>query len=128
MDRSNKFVLWTVMTVAAMLLTAFCICGTVSGQGRGQRRIDERYYRSMEQEYKKEICRLLEAEGYRNSGVTINYITAKDGVRNYTVTIHHRRIEKLDEESRQELISRCKEVPFPVSGCLFFHEFLETDL
>lgn len=128
MRRNRKLALSVILTVASLLLTVFCICGTVSVRNSGRGQMQDRYYRSLEQEYKQELCHLLETEGYQNSGIMLTYVTEEDGIRSYTVTIHHRRIDQLDEESRQELISRCREVPFPTSDCLFFHEFLVTDL
>ncbi|MDE7404890.1 MAG: hypothetical protein K2M81_07280, partial [Lachnospiraceae bacterium] len=79
-------------------------------------------------EYVKKIRKLLTERGYCNSGVTMNRVVQEDGSRQYTVTIHHRRIMQLNEEQQKELLDECRMIDFPVEDCIFCYEFLETDL
>ena len=128
MKNLKEITITTVVTMLLILIIAFCICGTAFGQNRGRNQAQERYYRAMEQEYVKEIRKLLTERGYCNSGVTMNRVVQEDGSRQYTVTIHHRRITRLDEEQQNELLDECRMIDFPVEDCTFCHEFLETDL
>ena len=42
------------------------------------------------------IRHLLDEKGYRNSGITIRWVSDGQGTRDYMVLIHHRKIEGLD--------------------------------
>ncbi len=128
MKSLKEITITTVVTMLLILIIAFCICGTAFGQSRGRNQAQERYYRALEQEYVKEIRKLLAERGYCNSGVTMNRVVQEDGSRQYTITIHHRRITQLDEEQQEELLGECRMIDFPVEDCTFCHEFLETDL
>lgn len=128
MKSRRKFITTAIITVALVLMIVFCISETVIGQGQRDVKAKEQYYRDMEQEYVREIRRLLEDEGYSNSGVTMNRVIEEDGIREYTVTIYHKRIQKLTDEQKIKLLAECRFVDFPVENCNIFHEFLETDL
>lgn len=128
MKNLKEITLTAVVTVLLILIIAFGICGTAFCQVRGRNQEKEEYYRGLEQEYVEEIRGLLEEKGYCNSGVTMNRVLQEDGSRQYFVTIHHRRIMKLDANQRKELLSECRAIEFPVENCNFCHEFLETDL
>lgn len=128
MRKLKEITITTVVTAALIFIIAFCICSTVFGQSGEQNQMEERYYRALEQEYVQKIRNLLEEKGYCNSGVTMNYVVQEDGSRQYTVTIHHRRIKALDKEGQRELLEECRAIGFPVEDCSFCHEFLETDL
>ncbi|MGN0366762.1 MAG: hypothetical protein ACI4E5_12605 [Suilimivivens sp.] len=118
----------TVLTIMLVFVIAFCISGTVYSQSQGEYRAEVRYYREIEREYVQELRSLLEEDGYHNSGITMNYIISEDGSREYTVMIHHRGIGRLDESEKDILLAECQRVAFPVTGCNFYHKFLETDL
>ncbi|MBD5549159.1 MAG: hypothetical protein HDQ97_17530 [Lachnospiraceae bacterium] len=130
MKNLKEITITTATTVVLILIIAFCICSTAFGQSRGRRQVQvqEQYYHALEQEYIREIHELLEERGYCNSGVTMNRVIQEDGSRQYIVTIHHRRIAKLNQNQQKELLNECGMIDFPVEDCKFFHEFLETDL
>lgn len=128
MKNLKEITITAVTTVVLILIIAFCICSTAFGQDRGRSKAQEQYYRAQEQEYVRETRELLEERGYCNSGVTMNAVVQEDGSRQYIVTIHHRRIMKLDGNQQKELLDECRMIDFPVEGCSFCHEFLETDL
>lgn len=128
MKNRKEFTVTAMITVMLVLVTAFCISGTVMGQSKGNRRAEGQYYHAAEQTYVQEIRKLLEERGYSNSGVTMNRVTKEDGSRQYTVTIYHRRINKLSDARQRELLAECRSVDFPAENCNFYHEFLKTDL
>lgn len=123
MKSRKEFAITTIITVALVLIIAFCISETVIGQDKGDAKAKEQYYQTAEREYVQEIRRLLKEEGFSNSGVTMNRVIEADGTREYTVTIHHRRIEGLSDEQKKGLLSECQELGFPVENCSIFHEF-----
>ena len=117
-----------IFTLVLVIISAFCISGTVISQEKGKNRVDEKYYHGMEQAYVREIRSFLGEQGYKNSGVTMTYVLTEDEYREYKITIHHKKISALDEAEKQRLKYACGEIDFPVEDCLIFHEFLETEL
>lgn len=121
-----SFMIFT--TVFLILIIAFCISGTVISQNKHGSRAEARYFNAIEQEYTKAVRKLLAEKGCENSGITMTRVTDTDGSREYTVTIHHRRLSRLSEEEKQELLSECKDLEFPDKESRLFHKFLEEDL
>ncbi len=60
----------------------------------------------------------------QSSIATINYVTDEDGAVEYTVTIHHRKIDKLDEEEKTHLAEACKGLKGQVDPYMFSIVFL----
>lgn len=121
--------IWTVaVTFILVIISALCISGTVISQEKGKSRVEENYYHQIEREYVKAMRTYLADAGYKNSGVTMTYVLAEDGSRQYTVTIHHKKITALGEQQKQQLKQNCQKVDYPVEDCIFYHEFLEADL
>ena len=110
MKNKKEFAITAIVTVVLVLITAFSVSGTVIGQNKGDDRAREQYLRMAEQEYVQEIRNLLEEKGYCSSGVTMNRVIEEDGTREYTVTIHHRRIESLSDEQKNALVAECQSI------------------
>ena len=88
-------------TVGLILIIVLCIGRTVKSEGAGEiQRIENR---AQEQQMLTQMRQYLNENGYRNSGVTLTYVTAEDGRCDYTFTIHHRRIDEMKEEERERL-------------------------
>ena len=128
MEITRKISGTVLITAVLVAVIAFCITGTVSGRSKNQDRVEEKYYKTMEKNYVGEIKSLLSEKGFKNSGVTMTRVTEGDGTRIYTVEIHNKRIDRLGSAKKQELREECSAIGFPVEECIFFHEFLETDL
>ena len=114
-----------IISIFLILIIAFCISGTVLSQSSHESKIEEKYYREMENLYVQEIRDLLTDRGYENSGITMTHVIDENGMRTYTVTIHHGRIDRLSETEREELLAQCSEITFPDDGCGFRYEFLK---
>ncbi len=99
-----------IMIALLALTTAFSILGIVHSRNRERSAATEQYYHTARQEYIQEIKNYLEEKGYADSGITMNYVTDGDGNVEYTVTIHHRKIDKLNEEEKTHLAEECKEL------------------
>lgn len=124
MRKLRKIPFTIIVSVILVFVIAFCISGTVISQSGQASRIEEKYYREMEAAYVREVRSLLTDRGYENSGITMTHVTDEEGVRTYTVTIHHGKIDKLSEAEKQELLARCSEIAFPDGACGFCYEFL----
>ena len=97
---------------------------SVRSQSSDEITVDDASYRRMEKEYLGEVKRLLGAEGFKNSGVTLTKEYKEDGTRDYQLLIHHKGIRRLSEPERQALQEKLSGISFPVPGCRFFHKFL----
>ena len=128
MRLAGRITLSTIITALLVLIAAMGISATVISQDKGMSKVEQQYYKEMEKEYVKDLRALLANKGYSNSGVTMNRVINEDGSMEYLVTIHHKRISKLDNTDRQKLVAECNEIAFPMENCNFYHEFLETDL
>ena len=74
--------------------------------GRG---FSEKQYAAMEEDYVNEIRMILLEKGCKNAGITLTYITDGEGNRNYTLTLHHARLDKMRDGEMALLISRLQE-------------------
>lgn len=90
--------------------TALSILGIVHSRDRERSAASEQHYHTARQEYIQEIRDYLEEKGYADSGITMNYVTDEGGAVACTVTIHHSKIDKLDEEEKNHLAEECKEL------------------
>ena len=133
----RKNLLFVAATIILVLITAFCIAGTVMSKGDMTDRELEGYYRQVEKELLGQTREQLEEMGYKNSGITLTRVVDAEGNREYTFTIHHRRIDALSDVERGELAQKlaagCEAERSVEAGklsgdaftkCSFYHEFL----
>jgi len=66
-------------------------------------------YQQMEAQYTESIRGILLEKGCKNAGITLTYIVDSEGKREYTVTIHHRKLEKMTREEWILLQARIQE-------------------
>lgn len=66
-------------------------------------------YAVMEEAYVKEIRMILLEKGCKNAGITLTYITDIDGNRDYTITLHHSKLDKMEVREFALLTSRLQE-------------------
>jgi len=98
--KNTTFIITTAILVA---IIAFCIAGTVEGQEPGASAAEEAFYKEQEAQLLQDTKACLKELGYVNSGVTLNRIVDAEGKREYTFTIHHSRIDKMDAAGRNGL-------------------------
>ena len=80
------------------------------------------YYAVLEEEYVKRAEELLDKEGYMDCGINFTRVTYESGRREYTVLIHHRKIENLPEAEKAKLWSLLSQVEFQDEACSFRYE------
>ena len=71
--------------------------------------ISAKQYAAMEEAYVKEAGMILLEKGCKNAGITLTYITDAEGNREYTITMHHARLEKMEVRELALLTSRLQE-------------------
>ena len=133
----RKNLLFAAATIILILITAFSIAGTVMSKGDMTDRELESYYHQVEKELLGRTREQLEELGFRNSGVTLTRVVDAEGNRDYTFTIHHRKIDAMSAEEQVELAEMLaagcavgndtaagKLSGTAFANCSFFHEFL----
>jgi len=82
------------------------------------------YYEEMEEEYVKILRDELTNKGYRNAGITMTKILYDNGEREYTVKLHHKRMNNLEDSEKEELLKQLSEIAFADSECRVYLKFL----
>ena len=124
MKRKNNF--FTAASIFLIFVILFCSTETVMSQNKTDDRRTRQYYAEMEEEYRTNISQMLDEKGFINSGVNIRWVSDEDGTRTYTVIIHHRRINALDDKDKDELLHELAELEFVDENCSFRYEFLKA--
>ncbi len=118
------------LTVALICLTGFCAACKVRSQGAFRHREKESWYQEREKQLVSDTRAYLDGGGFRDSGVSLTRIVDPEGSRHYTFTIHHARIDRMEETGRQtlreELTVLTKDFAHAAPGeiCEFSYEFL----
>lgn len=120
----RKNILLAATAILLILIILFCSTETVMSQNRTDDGMNRQYYAAMEKEYRANIEQALDEKGFVNSGINIRWVSDGDGIREYTVIIHHGRINSLDEHDKEELLHELTEFEFSDENCSFSYEFL----
>lgn len=111
-----------MITVLLILVIAFCVKGTVFSKENHERARENHYFAALEEEYLKQAKGLLEEQGYHNCGVTMTRVTLENGSREYTVLLHHRKLQKLSEVERERLVDTLSDMEFDHEICSFAYD------
>lgn len=103
-------------TVMLVLVAALSIAGTVMCRTRPDHTELEGYYLEKEAQLVKDTMAYLDGHGFTNGGVMLTRVVDGDGSRTYTVTVHHRRIGKMDETGQEDLARELAALAFEESG------------
>lgn len=114
---NNK--IFGVLTVLLVLIILFCVKGTVMSRDSGRHDRQNKYYAVLEQEYLDEVHRLLQEEGFPNCGINLRWVADEKGSREYTVIIHHRRLERMSGQEQSDLTDRLTGAEFQDAACSF---------
>lgn len=113
-------------TVILVSVAAFSFAGAVMCSAGLSEAAQEGYYREKEKELVNTTRACLKQLGFENSGVTLTRVVDGDGSRAYTVTIHHRAIDRMEEAERDVLARRLAALAFEDEASTFCYEFLIT--
>lgn len=116
---SRKGFRFAALTAALILAAAFCISLTVCSQEPGNGRyngLTEKYREETEKEYLECVRRILAEEGYSGCGLNLTFRREAGSPRRYSLTVHHRRLERLDEDRRERICARLTGVSIGENG------------
>ncbi len=119
----KRKILYAAAVILSVLVIFFCAKETVMSRNKLGSQSEKQYFAAMEKAYCADMAKLLGDKGYHNSGITIRWVSGEEGRRDYTVMIHHRNIELLDEEGKKELLRELAGTEFRDERCAFRYEF-----
>jgi len=113
-----------VITALLIVFIFFCMYQTVKGNEKTGTDEREMFFRAKEAQLLADTRAYLTEEGFYNSGVTLTRVVDGEGNREYTITIHHGRIDRMEEEEREDLRKDLSTLCFQEDHCTFQHDFL----
>ena len=118
-------IMFYVTTALLILTIVFCIGSTVKSEsGNETQRIENQV---KEQQLLTKVKQYLNENGYRNSGVTLTYVMDESGACDYTFTIHHKKINAMSEEEREDFRTELSQICAVSDGTTISYEYLLTD-
>ena len=101
-----------IMLVAVVMVLAMGIgMSVMASSEKGMTYvISNEEYKEMEQECLQDVKAILLEKGCKDAGVTLTYVTMEDGSREYTVCVHHAKLDVMESEEYGLLQARIKEV------------------
>lgn len=108
-----------ILTVILVLIIVFCVKATVMSRESTAGSKNNKYYAVLEEEYLNRARQLLEEEGLRNCGVDLRWVADVNGTREYTMILHHRKLERMSTQEMAELTDRLTETEFRDDVCSF---------
>lgn len=120
MKKNAMFLLVTMMLIFSISLFMGM---TVSSKGTSNLSLEE-HYRLLEQDMVRDVRHYLNEHGYRNSGITLTRVVDEAENRAYTLTVHHDKIEKMDDAKRAELSRNLLQFGFEFTTCSFETAYL----
>lgn len=124
MKRKERKAEFVIVTVLLVLFAALLFGSTAMSMTDVDARKLEEYYLEKERQLTMEINELLREEGFDNCGIMVTRVVEEDGSRLYTVTVHHGRIDSMNQSAREELLGRLQTLNFSDDNCSFIHKFL----
>ncbi len=121
--RAGSLGFWAA-TVILVLVAALAFAESASSRTDFDREELERYYMEKEKQLGEDVREYLNENGFRNSGVTVTHAVDSDGRREYTVTVHHGRIDAMTQAERESLAGKLALLDFADAQCTFKHGFL----
>lgn len=112
--------------IAAILIVFIFSMMTMTVNATEDKRLqhDNEFYEEMEDDYVTILRRTLTDKGYRNAGITMTKVFYEDGAREYTVKIHHKRMESLSTEEQECLLEELTEIGFADAECRMLLQFI----
>ena len=110
--------------IGGILITSLVICIIIAavpavcraGEVRNEQ-MEGEAFREMADEYKSSLRNYLEEEGYENAGITLTYVSLKEGGRTYTALIHHRRLASLSDTEKDGFSKGLEKLGCDMTGC-----------
>ena len=107
-------ILTTFLVICIVIAAVPAVCR--AGESRNEKLEDEAF-RELAGEYKASLRDYLEEKGYENAGITLTYVSLKDGERTYTALIHHRRFASLSDAEKDTFSESLEMLGRDLTGC-----------
>lgn len=117
----KKTVGYVTVTILLVLIIFGLASKTVQSQNPYDMKEQEAYYRLLEKEYLAEVRTYLNSAGLNNCGVMLTRVVEADGNREYTITIHHSRLDKFSVEDKVAIMEELREFAFEGENCSFIY-------
>ena len=106
MTKTNFIKRYNVLKITGALLMVIAILWCVLGikaNGAEKADNDKAYYQLQETQLKSQIKTELEELGYNNCGITMTKVMNADGLREYTVLVHHQYLDADNQEQMNDV-------------------------
>ncbi len=122
-----------MFVLLALIITLCGISIQSSGKARSAQLKKEPADILAEQIYRDRLREFLNQAGYQDSGINMTSVTvppdaaSENGtiaLREYKVSIYHKKINKLSESDASDLLSRLVMIEVPMEGCKVSHNFI----
>ena len=120
----KKMTVW--ITIIVVILVCFTWHSSVMAQNENEQELSMEYYRELEDLYTTNLTEKLTGMGYKNAGVSTTRVYKEDGSFEYTALIHHKKIEKMNEEEKKALLKELSIIHLQAKDCVFKEEFLDS--
>lgn len=119
--KKQGFIFFTTILV---LITALSIAGTVQSKERDRFDLNNPLIKEEEKSCVEQVKKVLEEHKCKNSGVTITKTIDIQGMRQYQVTIHHDKINKMTDTEKRELCQDLEEIKFKQENFTISYNFI----
>lgn len=113
-----------IVAAGLILVILSMVTMTVNATENKKIQHENGYYEQIEDEYIQKLRYTLTEKGFRNAGVTMTKVFLEDGSREYTVKLHHRRMDNLSAKEKDELLNELSGIVFETAECSFNLKFL----
>lgn len=117
--KKNRF--FVMITIGLIMIIVLSVAKTAECQSQAAEREREEYYVELEKEYVAELRAYLNEEGFLNSGIMLTRIVSEDGDREYTITVHNSRFDRLTDAEKAILLEEMGQKVFEEENCSFVH-------
>lgn len=124
--KAGSFRFWAA-TVILVSVAVLSFAGTVMCRTNLSSEELDGYYREKEERLVKDTRAYLNRSGFDNSGVMLTRVVDGSGSRMYTVTVHHREIDRMEEAEREALAQELAAFAFEDDSSTFYYKFLFAD-
>lgn len=103
-----------LVTFAVIIVFVFMMNTKAEGSDMHPVSITGVQYQEAENQYIEQVRDMLTENGFCNAGINLEKSTTNQGSLIYTLSIHHRRFEKMTDEQKRELKDSLEEINLDV--------------
>lgn len=119
----EKLVAYVVLTLLIVLVGTYFYSMTAKSLQAKRDAEVESSYASLEQDMVRAVRGYLNRVGFKNSGVMLTRVVDGEGYRQYKLTVHHAKIDEMEEGERELLADKLSQFAFVDNMCDFRYEF-----